>query len=298
MAQANAVADALRAAGSQIELVGVTTEGDRSSAPLVESGGLGVFVTELRRGSSMARIDVVVHSLKDLPTTPAADLRVVAIPPRADARDALVARDGLTLSETACRRLDRHRDHFDGPLNCWPARPDLDIVPLRGNVDTRVRKVDRRRTRSTPSCSPAPALQRLGRRAASTAALLDGAVRCRRLDRARSPSSAALPTSNRVVGSARLFEPLDDPASRAAVTAERTVLAVLEAGCLGTGRGFSRRSTAPSNLHLVAAVVSVDGVTAIRGSADVPPRSRAIGRRLAAELLERGAGALMRHRCR
>ena len=98
MAQATLVAEALRAGGSTVELVGVTTEGDRTTGPLTESGGTGVFVTQLRARLLDGSVDIVVHSLKDLPTQAAPDLVVAAVPPRADARDALVARDALTLA--------------------------------------------------------------------------------------------------------------------------------------------------------------------------------------------------------
>lgn len=240
MAQANAVADALRAAGSQIELVGVTTEGDRSSAPLVESGGLGVFVTELRTRLLDGTLDVVVHSLKDLPTTPAADLRVVAIPPRADARDALVARDGLTLSE-----LPVGASIGTGSLRraaqLLAARPDLDVRPLRGNVDTRLGKVAAGALDAIVVA--AAGLQRLGRLDEATE-LLDVALMVPDLVKARWPSNAALPTSNRVVGSARCSSrsttppagPLSRPNERCSRCSRRAVR---------HRSGLSRRSTAP-----------------------------------------------------
>jgi hydroxymethylbilane synthase len=141
MAQAGLVAAALTDLGCQVELVGVTTEGDRrSGAALADVGGTGVFVTELRAQLSAGAVDVVVHSLKDLPTAPADGLVVAAIPARADARDALVSRGGSTLSQLwpgavvgtgSPRRAAQLR----------AARADLDIRPIRGNVDTRLRKV-------------------------------------------------------------------------------------------------------------------------------------------------------------
>ncbi|MDQ1540979.1 MAG: hydroxymethylbilane synthase, partial [Actinomycetota bacterium] len=140
MAQASTVATAMRRSGSAVELVGITSAGDRSTAPLAESGGVGVFVAELRARLLDGDVDVVVHSLKDLPTAPTPSLRVAAIPPRDDARDALVARDGLTLAGLpAGASVGTGSPRRAAQL--LALRPDLDIRPLRGNVDTRLAKV-------------------------------------------------------------------------------------------------------------------------------------------------------------
>jgi hydroxymethylbilane synthase len=293
MAQATTVAQALRATGSQVELVGVTTEGDRTTTALTASGGVGVFVTQLREELRAGRVDVVVHSLKDLPTAPAPDLRVAATPMREDPRDALVARDQLTLATLPAgatvgtgspRRVAQLR----------AVRPDLDIRPLRGNVDTRVGKVASGELDAIVVA--AAGLARLGR--------LDAATELISVDvMAPAPGQGALAIECRAAddeSSGRLHElvaALDDPATRAAVTAERGLLAALEAGCTAPVGAFAEVRAilnAASNLHLVAVVVSVDGVTAIRGSADGPASdAEGIGRRLAADLLGQGAGALM-----
>src|SRR4051812_30853900 len=99
MAQATTVAAAPRAEGIEVELVEVVTEGDRSAAAITELGGTGVFVADLRRRLLEGDVGLAVHSLKDLPTRPADGLVVAAVPQRADARDALVARDGMRLTE-------------------------------------------------------------------------------------------------------------------------------------------------------------------------------------------------------
>jgi hydroxymethylbilane synthase len=293
MAQATTIAKALRATGSEVELVGVTTDGDRSTTALTEAGGVGVFVTQLREELRGGRVDVVVHSLKDLPTAPAPDLRVAAIPLREDPRDALVARDGLTLATLPSgstvgtgspRRVAQLR----------AVRPDLDIRPLRGNVDTRVGKVAAGELDAVVVA--AAGLARLGR--------LDEATQLIGVDvMAPAPGQGALAIECRAADDAwggrvhELLAALDDPATRAAVTAERGLLAALEAGCTAPVGAFAEIGAslkATSNLHLVAVVVSVDGVTAIRGSAYGPASdAEGIGRRLAADLLGRGAGALM-----
>ena len=289
MAQATTVAKALRATGSEVELVGVTTQGDRSTAALTESGGVGVFVTQLREELRDGRVDIVVHSLKDLPTAPVPDLRIAAIPLREDPRDALVARDELTLAMLPTgatvgtgspRRVAQLR----------AVRPDLDIRPMRGNVDTRVGKVAAGELDAIVVA--AAGLARLGR--------LDEATQLIGVEvMAPAPGQGALAIECRAADDepgGRLHEllaALDDPPTRAAVTAERSLLAALEAGCTAPVGAFAEVGAA-FNLHLVAVVVSVDGVTAVRGSADgLADDAEGIGRRLAADLLSRGAGGLM-----
>ncbi len=292
MAQATLVAEALRAGGSTVELVGVTTEGDRTTGPLTESGGTGVFVTQLRARLLDGSVDIVVHSLKDLPTQAAPDLVVAAVPPRADARDALVARDALTLANLPVgASVGTGSPRRAAQL--LAVRPDLKIQPLRGNVDTRVSRVGRAGPGALDAIVVAAAgLARLGR--------LDDATQLLGPDvMLPAPGQGALAIECRAVdaepgGRLRaLLAPLDDPSSRAAVVAERAVLAALEAGCTAPVGAFAEVDGA-LNLHLVAVVVSVDGVTAIRGSAQgAATDAEGIGRRLAADLLTRGAGALM-----
>ena len=139
--QSQAVADAITAAtGAPVELVHIVTEGDRSSAAIPELGGTGVFVAAIRRALLEGSVDLAVHSYKDLPTAPQPGLILAAVPGREDPRDALVARDGLTLGELppgskvgtgAPRRVAQLRALGLG----------LDIVPIRGNVDTRLARV-------------------------------------------------------------------------------------------------------------------------------------------------------------
>jgi len=292
MAQATTVAQALRATGSTVELVGVTTDGDRSTTPLSESGGVGVFVTQLREELLSGGVDIVVHSLKDLPTAPAPHLQIAAIPTREDPRDALVARDQLTLA-TMPRGASVGTGSPRRAAQLRAIRPDLDIRPLRGNVDTRIGKVAAGELDAIVVA--AAGLARLGRLGEATQ-LLEVDVM------APAPGQGALAIECRAADhpddepAKRLYELLaifDDPAARAAVTAERGLLAALEAGCTAPVGAFAEVGQA-LDLHLVAVVVSVDGVTAIRGSADGPASdAEGIGRRLAADLLAQGASSLM-----
>jgi len=160
LAQATAVADALRTTGHVVELVEVVTEGDRSTEALSQIGGTGVFVTELRQRLMAGEIDVAVHSLKDLPTAGPDGIVLAAIPGRADPRDALVARDGLGLTELPAGATVA----TGSPRRAAQLRAlglGLEIAPIRGNVDTRLRRVASGEVDAVVLA--AAGLQRLGR---------------------------------------------------------------------------------------------------------------------------------------
>ncbi|MGH9248501.1 MAG: hydroxymethylbilane synthase, partial [Acidimicrobiales bacterium] len=140
LAQARTVATALAATGRDVDLVEITTHGDVSHEPLATIGGTGVFVSALRDALLADRIDLAVHSYKDLPTAPADGLVVAATPLREDPRDVLVARDGLTLGELPAGA----RVGTGAPRRVAQIRAlglGLDLVPVRGNVDTRLSRV-------------------------------------------------------------------------------------------------------------------------------------------------------------
>src|SRR4029079_7024652 len=141
MTQSRWVAERLSAAlGRQVELVEVTTEGDRDSQPLAQLGGTGVFVSALREALLDGRIDAAVHSLQDLPTPPAPGIALPAVPVREDPRDVVVARDGLTLGELpAGSHVGTGAPRRSAQLHALGL--GLEITDIRGNVDTRIRKV-------------------------------------------------------------------------------------------------------------------------------------------------------------
>ena len=293
MAQAGLVADVLRAARLEVELVGVVTEGDRSArvgAPLAETGGTGVFVADLRSRLLAGEVDLAVHSLKDLPTQPAPGLAIAAIPRREDPRDALVARDGLRLAELpAGARVGTGAPRRAAQLRA--ARSDLDVQPLRGNVDTRLRKVADGALDAIVVA--AAGLARLGR-LGDASELLGADVML------PAPGQGALAVECRAAdldGTLReLPELLDDAETRAAVAAERSLLATLEVGCTAPVGALAsvRPSQHLQQLELVAAVVSVDGQTVLRRHATGPTtQPEALGRRLAAELIAAGAGQVI-----
>jgi hydroxymethylbilane synthase len=217
------IAERIIAAGRPAELVNVSTTGDRSLAPIAELG-VGVFVSALREALVAGEVDVAVHSYKDLPTKPDPRLTLVAVPVREDPRDALVARDGRVLGELgAGSRIGTGSPRRSAQLAALGL--GFEIVPIRGNVDTRIGKV--RSGELDAVVVAAAGLRRLGR-VDEASELLDP------LQMLPAPAQGALAIECRAGDEelARfLTASLDDAATRAAVTAERSVLATLEAGC-------------------------------------------------------------------
>jgi hydroxymethylbilane synthase len=287
--QSQSVADALTAAsGLAVELVPITTEGDRSHAAIDQLGGTGVFVTAIRRALLEGSIDLAVHSYKDLPTAPAPGLILAAVPAREDPRDALVARDGLTLAELppgstvgtgAPRRVAQLRALGLG----------LEVVPIRGNVDTRLGRV-------TSGELDAVVLARAG--LARLGRLDDITETLDPLQVLPAPAQGALAVECRL-GDARVREllgRLEDTATRACVTAERAALAALEAGCTAPVAAYAEVAEGENGpeLFLRASVTALDGGDAVRSSLTRrPDDAAALGRAVAADLLDRGAAQLV-----
>ena len=291
--QSQAVADAITAAsGVRVELVHISTEGDRSSAAIAQLGGTGVFVTAIRQALLEGTVDVAVHSYKDLPTLPEPGLTIAAVPPREDPRDALVARDGLTLGELpagstvgtgAPRRVAQLRALGLG----------LEVVPIRGNVDTSMARVGGLGPDADLDAVvlARAGLSRLGRLGAVTETLDP-------LQVLPAPAQGALAVECRADDerTRQVLAALDDAATRACVVAERTTLAALEAGCSAPVAAYAELAEGEDGpeLFLRASVTALDGSDGVRGSTTGPPtEAERLGRELAAELLDRGAAELM-----
>jgi len=285
--QSSWVADRLRALGHTVELVEVVTEGDTSTASLSTLGGTGVFAAALRRALLDGDVDLAVHSLKDLPTAPEPGLVVAAVPTREDPRDVLVAAGGRTLGELG-----------DGAVvgTGSPRRVaqlaalglGLGFKDIRGNVDTRIAMV---RDGALDAVVLARAgLARLGR-LDEVAETLDP------LQVLPAPGQGALALECRADDptTVALLAVLDDPETRACVTAERAVLAALEAGCTAPVGALAEVVEGEDGLELSlrASVGTVDGSFDLRRSLVGPVHdAESLGRRLAAVLLEDGAADL------
>ena len=274
--------------GRHVEMLTVKTAGDVSSAAISQIGGTGVFVTALRDALLAGEVDLAVHSYKDLPTAPAPGLVIVAVPPRQDPRDVLVARDGLTLAELpAGARIGTGSPRRTAQV--LGLGLGHEVVPIRGNVDTRIGKV---RSGEVDAVVLARAgLARLDRLADATE-VLDP------LTMLPAPAQGALAIECRDDDQEvlALLAALEHPDSRTAVAAERALLAHLEGGCtapVGALALVSEGDDGPE-LYLRGLVAAVDGTDAVRLSATGPTSDAAgVGRRLAAELLDHGAADLM-----
>ncbi|MDQ0577523.1 hydroxymethylbilane synthase [Agromyces albus] len=295
MAQTRQIADRLaKATGAEIELVPVTTEGDTSRASLSSLGGTGVFAAALREALIAGECDVVVHSLKDLPTADHPQLRLGAVPKRADARDALCARDGLTLETLpAGARIGTGSPRRIAQLAA--ARPDVVAVDIRGNIDTRLGKVETGELDAVVLA--AAGLGRLGRMEAVTELF-------ELSDWPTAPGQGALAIEVRRARGDRQLElaldSIDHGTSRATVLAERLVLAGLEAGC--TAPVGATAFVDGELLFLTATVYSADGTRQLtsshaatpdsRSAADLADAARDVAERAVAELLGNGAAEL------
>ncbi|MFF3735423.1 hydroxymethylbilane synthase [Streptomyces sp. NPDC002476] len=301
MAQSGLVAEAVsEVTGRAVELVEVTTYGDVSREHLSQIGGTGVFVAALREALLRGDVDFAVHSLKDLPTTPHEGLVLAAVPVREDPRDVLVARDGLTLGQLPSgARIGTGSPRRMAQLNAYARSHGLDIetVPIRGNVDTRIGFV--RSGELDAVVLAAAGLSRLGRTGEATDFLSPDTV-------LPAPGQGALAIEC-AAGSADLVAALgelDDPYTRAAVTAERALLAALEAGCsapVGALADLRADGQAVNELRLRGVVGSTDGSSLVQMSTTGPvPTSQddaaALGRELAAEMLAKGAAGLIGER--
>lgn len=289
--QAGHVAEQIRARlGREVELVEISTEGDRSqveSTPLAGMSTTGVFVSALRDALLDGRVDVAVHSLKDVPTYPAEGIALVATPTREDPRDVVVARDGLTLGELPVgSRVGTGSPRRAAQLHALGL--GLEITGLRGNVDTRIGKV---RSGELDAVVLARAgLARIGRLDEVTE-VLDP------LQMLPAPGQGALAVECRTGDplAAELAAALDDPHTRAAVTAERAVLATLEGGCSAPIGALAEVVEGEDEMELWvrAVALSLDGALSVRMSATgAPDDAEGVGTRLGEEMLADGAGGL------
>jgi len=287
--QAHHVAGLLKAhhAGLEVSLVEMTTEGDRFlSAPLSTVGGKGLFVKEIEQSLIDGRADIAVHSLKDMTSVLPEGLMLAAVPVREDPRDAFCSPAGLTLD-----RLPQGAKVGTSSLrrSCIlrSRRPDLEIVSLRGNVQTRLQKTKGLALAGAMLANAG--LKRLGLEREITEVLSPEvslpavgqgvlAIQCR--------------TNDAEVRA--LLAPLEDALTRIAVTAERALLAKLEGGCTVPMAGHA--TVTDGVVHLRGFVGKPDGSKVVEGEVRGPvSNAHALGEALAEDLLSRGAQEILRH---
>ncbi|ETA66516.1 hydroxymethylbilane synthase [Haloechinothrix halophila] len=294
LAQTSAIAERIERSGQQVEIVTISTPGDRSSAPIAEIG-VGVFTSALREALASGEIDVAVHSYKDLPTTPEPGLVIAGVPEREDPRDALIARDGLALGELPPGSVIG----TGSPRRAAQLRAlglGLEVVGIRGNIDTRMRKVFDGELDGVVLARAG--LARVGRLDEITETIDP-------IQMLPAPAQGALAVECRaddVDIEHLLASTVDDKATRAAVTAERAVLARLEAGCSAPVGALADVVEDLADDGSVVERLSLRGVAATETSSGAVDMVRAsatgeladaesLGRDLAVELLDLGASA-------
>jgi hydroxymethylbilane synthase len=286
--QADWVADALRSLGAEVEIVEIITQGDTNqSGPIAGLGIQGVFTKEIQNAVLEGRVDIAVHSLKDLPTLPTPGLRLAAVPAREDPRDALLSRSGASLAELpAGARVGTGSARRRAQL--LAIRKDLALHPIRGNVDTRIRKLEAGEYDAIVLA--AAGLRRLG--------LTDHVTQyLDPTDMLPAPGQGALGLECRQDDSAieRSVAQLDDRSTRLATAAERAVLATLHGGCSAPIAAHAQWDG--QDLLLRARVTEVEGRTTLQAESKTavsdPEGAASAGEKLAAQLQRQGADRLI-----
>jgi hydroxymethylbilane synthase len=281
--QANHIAAELRKRGHEVSIEVIRTTGDRmQTISFASVGAKGMFTREIEEALLAGTIDLAVHSLKDLPTELEAPFTLGAIPPRADARDVLVSDRypsfdalpaGSIVGTSSLRRQAQLRAR----------RPDLNFIEFRGNVDTRLSKLEQ--GKADAIVLAAAGLDRL-QKVTSIRERFAPEILC------PAPGQGALAIECRAGDEAMqsVLAPLEDAATRQAITAERRCLAALGGGCLVPIGAYCHRHG--DELHLRAVVASADGgrlISAERRHSD----PLLLGEQTAKELLDRGAGEIL-----
>ncbi len=283
--QANWVKDRLAAAGHEIEIEIIKTSGDKlQTAALAASGTKGLFIKEIEEALLAGQVDLAVHSMKDLPTDLPEGLGVGAVPEREDPHDALVSKSGLGIRELPQgARIGTSSLRRQSQLLAM--RSDLQVVPMRGNVDTRLRKLERGDCDALVLAGAG--LKRLGFASHITSWFPEDEI-CPAVGQGALAIEIGLQNSD--VRDA--IAPLDHSATHQAVRAERAMLAALGGGCQLPIAAYAKHAS--GKLHLMGVVASPEGTRVIRASASGKPDDpESLGKRVAEELFSQGAGELL-----
>ena len=271
--------------GIRVKLVHIKTTGDKLNVPLFEMGGKGLFVKEIEEALLRAQVDVAVHSAKDLPALIPEGLALMAFPEREDPRDVLISREGKRWSEipaggrvgTGSLRRRAQLLHL---------RPGLEIIPLRGNLDTRIKKL------STLKLD-AVVLAAAGLRRLNWGEQIAEYFEPEVLLPAIGQGVLAIEGRRRDERINRLVAPLNHYPTEASLTAERSFLQGLEGGCQVPIAGFAKVES--GRLSMSGLVAGIEGRRMIKGKVEGPAaKSEELGKQLAEELLARGAGDILR----
>ena len=283
--QANWVKDRLQSLGHEAQILIIKTSGDKlQSASLLASGTKGLFIKEIEEALLAGQVNLAVHSLKDLPTEQPEGLVIAAVPEREDPRDVLVLKAGRSLRDLAAgARIGTGSLRRQAQLRAL--RPDLEMIPLRGNVDTRLRKLDHGDCEALVLA--AAGLKRLGLASRISSWLSESEV-CPAVGQ----GALALEASGKDANVLSAVRPLDHPPTHCAIRAERAMLLALGGGCQLPIAAHTRQ--AGGELHLTGVVADPAGAKLLRAAlAGSPENPEALGTRVAEELLKQGARALL-----
>ena len=284
--QAGWVRDQLTARGHEVEIKVIKTAGDKlPEASLTRTGTKGLFIKEIEEALGAGAIDLAVHSLKDLPTEQPPGLRVAAVPSRADARDVLISSGARPLAALPSgSRVGTGSLRRQSQLRAL--RGDLEAVPVRGNVDTRLKKLERGEYDAL--ILAAAGLERLGLSERVTQYFTVSEM-------CPAVGQGALAIETRA-GDERIVEavmPLDDPSTHVAVRAERAMLRCLGGGCQAPIAAHA--TSADEKLELLGVVAALDGSRIVRATTATPADDpESLGAIVARELLKQGAGEILR----
>ena len=297
--QAGWVRDQLAAQGHEVEIKVIKTTGDRlGNVPLTQSGTKGLFIKEIEEALAAKEIDLAVHSLKDLPTEQPPGLRVAAVPSRADPRDVLISSGAKPLSALPSgSRVGTGSLRRQSQLRAM--RRDLEAVPVRGNVDTRLRKLERGECDALVLA--AAGLDRLGLSERVTQ-YFSVSEMCPAVGQ----GALAIETREGDDRIEQAVMPLDDPRTHEAVRAERALLRCLGGGCQAPIAAHASRvgshgtlfvpwdSRADEKLELLGVVAALDGSRIVRATAAAPAGDpEGLGAMVAQELLKQGAREIL-----
>ena len=284
--QANWVKDRLATAGFEVEIRIIKTMGDKlQHVPLAQSGTKELFIKEIEEALAAGELDLAVHSMKDLPTEQPSGLVLAAVPEREDARDVLISRDGQRLAQLpAGARVGT--SSLRRQLQLRKLRRDLEFVPLRGNLDTRLKKLAR------GDCAAlmlaAAGVHRLGLRRRVTEYFP-----VEQMCPAVGQGALAVEIRQADERIERAVKPLDHTPTHQAVRAERALLRHLGGGCQVPIAAHA--TPEDERLNLLGVVLSLDASTLIRATASGPISDPAgLGARVACDLLEQGAQIILK----
>lgn len=283
--QANWVKDRLAAAGHEIEIKIIKTSGDKlQTTALAASGTKGLFIKEIEKALLAGQVDLAVHSMKDLPTDLPEGLGVAAVPEREDPHDALVSKSGKGIKDLPQgARIGTSSLRRQSQLLAM--RSDLQVVPMRGNVDTRLRKLERGDCDALVLAGAG--LKRLGFASHITCWFPEDEI-CPAVGQGALAIEISLKNSD--VRDA--VAPLDHPPTHKAVRAERAMLAALGGGCQLPIAAYAKYGS--GKLHLMGVVASPEGTRVIRARASGKPDGpESLGKRVAEELFSQGAGEML-----